>query len=131
MREPAADQRIVARIAGALGSRIEVGLDGLVISRPAVVAAAARRTAWSYDRVQAVGLGQLGSLTVITLLARDQAEPQPVLVLERDQVGAALDGLVTVRRLIAAAATPSGPSRTDPTLAGGPAGTGLDRRRAS
>ena len=54
---------------------------------------------------------------MILLRLSHTSEPLPILILERGQVGPALDGLVTLRRLIAAAA--SGGSKSKQTPIGG------------
>ena len=95
--------RVVARIHGALDSMILVGLDRLTICRcagPSTELAASRRP-WFYDELAGVEIAQYGSLPVVLLRPTSGADPLPVLLLDRGQVGPALDGLVTLRRLIA------------------------------
>jgi len=95
--------RVVARIHGALGSMILVGLDRLTICRCAVPSTdlAASRRPWFFDELAGVEIAQYGSLPVVLLRPISGADPLPALLLERGQVGPALDGLVTLRRLIA------------------------------
>jgi hypothetical protein len=97
---------IVARIEGAAGSAVLVGLDRLTVCRcggPSLVRRVPREP-WSYADLGDVAIGSYGSLPVILLQLSHTSEPLPILILERGQVGPALDGLVTLRRLIAAAA---------------------------
>jgi hypothetical protein len=98
--------RVVARIHGALDSMILVGLDRLTVCRCAVQSSdhVASRRPWFYDELAGVEIAQYGSLPVVLLRPTSGADPLPVLLLERGQVGPALDGLVTLRRLIADAA---------------------------
>ena len=96
----------VARIEGAAGSAVLVGLDRLTVCRcggPSLVRRIPREP-WSYGDLGDVAIGSYGSLPVILLQLSHTSEPLPILILERGQVGPALDGLVTLRRLIAAAA---------------------------
>lgn len=96
---------VVARIEGAAGSAVLVGLDRLTVCRcggPSLVRRAPRAP-WSYSDLGDVAIGSYGSLPVILLRLSHTSEPLPILILERGQVGPALDGLVTLRRLIAAA----------------------------
>jgi hypothetical protein len=96
---------VVARIEGAAGSAVLVGLDRLTVCRcggPALVRRIPRAP-WSYSDLGDVAIGSYGSLPVILLRLSHTSEPLPILILERGQVGPALDGLVTLRRLIAAA----------------------------
>jgi hypothetical protein len=95
---------VVARIEGAAGSTVLVGLDELTVCRcggPSLVRRVPREP-WSYEDLRDVSIGSYGSLPVILLQLSHRVEPLPILILERGQVGAALDGLVTLRRLIAA-----------------------------
>ena len=110
---------VVARIEGAAGSTVLVGLDELTVCRcggPSLVRRVPRKP-WSYDDLSDVSIGSYGSMPVILLQLSHGADPLPILILERGQVGAALDGLVTLRRLIAAtaqaraSATPARPIR--------------------
>jgi hypothetical protein len=97
---------VVARIQGAAGSMVLVGLDQLTVCRcdgPSLVRRAPREP-WSYEDLGDVSIGSYGSLPVILLELSHRLDPLPILILERGQVGAALDGLVTLRRLIAASA---------------------------
>lgn len=99
---------VVARIEGAAGSAILVGLDRLTVCRcggPSLVRRVPRAP-WSYADLGDVAIGSYGSLPVILLHLPHTSEPLPILILERGQVGPALDGLVTLRRLIVAAAHP-------------------------
>ena len=95
--------RVVARIHGALGSMILIGLDRLTVCRCAVpdTQLAASRRPWFFDELAGVEIAQYGSLPVVLLRPTSGADPLPALLLERGQVGPALDGLVTLRRLIA------------------------------
>lgn len=101
---------VVARIDGALGAAVLVGLDRLVVCRCGSPAAAARarREPWSYEDLRGVSIGNYGSMPVILLQRIHGADPLPIMILERGQVSAALDGLVTLRRLIAASARAAG-----------------------
>jgi hypothetical protein len=96
--------QIVARIDGALSSVVLVGLERLNLCRCGSSLAADRTTRepWSYDDLRGVSIGHYGSLPVVLLQPSHRSEPLPIMILERGQVGAALDGLVTLRRLIAA-----------------------------
>jgi hypothetical protein len=97
---------VVARIEGAAGSIVLVGLDELIVCRcggPSLIRRVPREP-WSYEDLRDVSIGSYGSMPVILLQLSHRLEPLPILVLERGQVGAALDGLVTLRRLIAATA---------------------------
>ena len=110
---------VVARIEGAAGSAVLVGLDRLTVCRcggPSLVRRIPRAP-WSYVDLGDVAIGSYGSLPVILLRLSHTSEPLPILILERGQVGPALDGLVTLRRLIAAAAR--GGLRTNETPIGG------------
>jgi hypothetical protein len=102
---------VVARIQGAAGSTVLVGLDQLTVCRcggPSLVRRVPREP-WSYEDLRDVSIGDYGTLPVILLRLSHRLDPLPILILERGQVGAALDGLVTLRRLIAA----STQARTD------------------
>jgi hypothetical protein len=100
--------RIVARIHGALGSTLLVGLDRVVVCRcDSTAADVGNRLPWSYADLDGVDLQDYGSLPVAMFHVTGRIEPLPVLVLERAQIAAALDGLVTLRRLIAQASTRS------------------------
>jgi hypothetical protein len=110
---------VVARIQGAAGSTVLVGLDQLTVCRcggPSLVRRVPREP-WSYEDLRDVSIGSYGMLPVILLQLSHRLDPLPILILERGQVGAALDGLVTLRRLIAATAQaranakPAKPSR--------------------
>ena len=95
---------VVARIDGAAGSTVLVGLDELTVCRcggPALVRRVPREP-WSYEDLRDVSIGSYGSMPVILLQLSHRLDLLPILILERGQVGAALDGLVTLRRLIAA-----------------------------
>jgi len=97
---------VVARIQGAAGSTVLVGLDQLTVCRcggPSLVRRVPREP-WSYEDLRDVSIGSYGTLPVILLQLSHRPDPLPILILERGQVGAALDGLVTLRRLIAASA---------------------------
>lgn len=97
---------VVARIQGAAGSTVLVGLDQLTVCRcggPSLVRRVPREP-WSYEDLLDVSIGSYGTLPVILLQLSHRVDPLPILILERGQVGAALDGLVTLRRLIAASA---------------------------
>jgi hypothetical protein len=107
---------VVARIEGAAGSAVLVGLDHLTVCRcggPSLVRRIPRAP-WSYADLGDVAIGSYGSLPVILLRLSHTSEPLPILILERGQVGPALDGLVTLRRLIAAAAHASSKTRQAP-----------------
>jgi hypothetical protein len=93
--------RVVARISGALGSTLLVGLDRVAICRCNSQMADERfRPPWQYEELVGADLRHYGSLPVVMFHLASRPEPLPVLVLERDQIGPALDGLVTLRRLI-------------------------------
>jgi hypothetical protein len=96
---------VVARIEGAGGSAVLVGLDRLCVCRCGSPSLAGRvaREPWSYADLRDVSIGQYGPLPVVLLELAHRADLLPILILERGQVAAALDGLVTLRRLIAAA----------------------------
>ena len=97
---------VVARIEGAAGSTVLVGLDQLIVCRcggPSLVRRVTR-VPWSYEDLRDVSIGGYGSMPVILLKLSHRRDPLPILILERGQVGAALDGLVILRRLIAATA---------------------------
>jgi hypothetical protein len=97
---------VVARIDGALGSTIIVGLDRLNVLRGSGSLrglADVPREPWSYGDLAGVTIGHYGSMPVVLLHLSRRDDPLPILILERGQVGPALDGLVTLRRLIAAA----------------------------
>lgn len=91
--------RVLARIEGALGSAILVGLDRLTVSRTGADADRPRRP-WLFVELAGADLVHYGSLPVVVVRPIDGSEARPVLVLERHQIGAALDGLSTLRRLI-------------------------------
>ena len=96
--------RIVARIPGALGSTLLVGLDRVAVCRcDSTARDLGIRSPWFYDDLDGADLRHYGSLPVVMLQVSGRLEPFPALVLERDQIGPALDGLVTLRRLIAQA----------------------------
>ena len=97
---------VVARIEGAGGSAVLVGLDRLHVCRCGSPSLAPRvaREPWPYEDLRGVEIGQYGPLPVVLLQLSHRGNPLPILILERGQVAAALDGLVTLRRLIAAAA---------------------------
>jgi hypothetical protein len=82
---------------------ILVGLDRLTVCRCSVPSTefAASRRPWFFDELAGVEIAQYGSLPVVLLRPTSGADPLPALLLERGQVGPALDGLVTLRRLIA------------------------------
>ena len=108
--------KVVARIEGAAGSAVLVGLDRLTVCRcggPSLVRRVPREP-WSYADLGDVAIGSYGSLPVILLHLSHTPEPLPILILERGQVGPALDGLVTLRRLIAAAARGGSKSKHAP-----------------
>ena len=108
--------RIVARIHGALGSTLLVGLDRVVVCRCDSTAADGRnRSPRSYDDLVGADLQHYRALPVVILHLSGRIEPMPVLVLERNQIGAALDGLVTLGRLIAQ--NPSRPRHATPGVA--------------
>ncbi len=91
---------------GRARSSVLVGLDQLTVCRcggPSLVRRVPREP-WSYDDLRDVSIGSYGTLPVILLRLSHRLDPLPILILERGQVGAALDGLVTLRRLIAASA---------------------------
>jgi hypothetical protein len=95
---------VVARIDGALGSSILVGLDRLNVSQgTGPDRAGAAREPWAYQDLEGVSISQYGTMPVVLLHLFRRVDPLPILILERGQVGPALDGLVTLRRLIAAA----------------------------
>lgn len=99
--------RLVARIDGALGSTLLIGLDRLCVCRCSPFPAGhAPREPWSYADLRDVSIGEYKSLPVVLLELIHRPDPLPILVLERGQVEAALDGLVTLRRLVAAVARP-------------------------
>jgi len=102
---PASDVgHVVARIDGALGSAILVGLDRLHVSHgTGPHRAGASRQPWAYGDLEDVSISHYGTMPVVLLHLLRRVDPLPVLILERGQVGPALDGLVTLRRLIAAA----------------------------
>jgi hypothetical protein len=110
--------RVVARIDGALESAVLVGLDRLSVCRCDDPASAGRapQAPWAYDQLEDITIGQYGSLPVILLRLPNRLKPLPILLLERGQVGRAIDGLVTLRRLIKAA-QPAQPAQ--PVLAQG------------
>jgi hypothetical protein len=94
--------RIVARIEGALGATLLVGADRLSVCRcDSRSNAAGGRTPWAYSDLTGVAVGHYGPLPVILLELAHGSDPIPVLILERGQIDLALDGLVTLRRLIA------------------------------
>lgn len=99
-------KRVVARIDGALGAAVLVGLDKLSVCRCGSPGAAGRvqRDPWSYADLSGVSIGNYGPMPVILLQRTNGADPLPIMILERGQVSAAIDGLVTLRRLIAASA---------------------------
>lgn len=98
---------VVARIHGALAATILVGLDQLVVCRCDGGRTDHPREPWPYTRLRGAEIGQYGSLSVVVIRLAERGQSLPILVLERDQVGGALDGLVTLRRLIGAAAEPT------------------------
>jgi hypothetical protein len=101
--------RLVARIDGALGSAMLVGLDCAAICRCLSTRPDDRyRPPWQYEELVGASLRHYGSLPVVMLHFGDRPDPLPVLILERDQIGPALDGLVSLRRLISLAAGPAG-----------------------
>jgi hypothetical protein len=113
--------RVVTRIDGALGSAILVGLDRVAICRCHGTTPDDRfRPPWQYEELVGASLRHYGSLPVVMLHFAGRPDPLPVLVLERDQIGPALDGLVTLRRLISLATGPAGPGQ--PEAAAGAAG---------
>jgi hypothetical protein len=95
--------RVVARIHGALRSEVLVGLDRLVVCTCAATGPSASqpRLPWRFAELAGADVVHYGSLPVVVVRPLDRDDPVPVLVLERDQIGAALDGLSTLRRLIA------------------------------
>jgi hypothetical protein len=100
--------RVVARIDGALGSGLLVGLDRVAICRCLSTARDdSSRPPWQYEELVGADLRHYGSLPVVMLHFGGRPDPLPVLVLERDQIGPALDGLVTLRRLISLATRPA------------------------
>ena len=103
----------VARIEGALGATLLVGADRLSVCRcDSRATASAGRIPWAYDDLTGVAVGHYGPLAVILLELAHGSDPVPVLILERGQVDLALDGLVTLRRLIADAQGGARPART-------------------
>jgi hypothetical protein len=98
--------RVLVQIDGALGSAVFVGLDRLAVCRcdhPDGTSRAPRRPQLLAELRDARIL-HVGSLPVLALYPNGRNEALPVLVLERHQIGAALDGLVVLRRLITASA---------------------------
>jgi hypothetical protein len=95
--------RVVARIHGALRSEILVGLDRLVVCTCMATGPSTSqpRRPWRFSELAGADIVHYGSLPVVVVRPLDRGEPVPVLVLERDQIGAALDGLSALRRLIA------------------------------
>jgi hypothetical protein len=101
--------RVVARIEGALGTELLVGLDRVATCRCRRTSPDDRvRPPWQYEELVGADLRHYGSLPVVMLNFRSRPESLPVLVLERDQIVSALDGLVTLRRLISLATAPAG-----------------------
>ncbi|HET9456761.1 MAG TPA: hypothetical protein VFO78_05435 [Candidatus Limnocylindrales bacterium] len=94
---------VVARIQGALRSEILVGLDRLIVCTCGATGPSPSqpRLPWRFVELAGADIVHYGSLPVVAVRPLDRAEPVPVLVLERDQIGPALDGLSTLRRLIA------------------------------
>lgn len=110
--------RVVARIDGALGSAILVGLDRVAICRCSNATPDDRfRPPFLYDDLAGADLHHYGSLPVVMLHLANRPDPLPILVLERDQIGAALDGLVTLRRLISLAGRPAIPAHPEAAAA--------------
>jgi len=118
--------RVVARIDGALGSAILVGLDRVAVCRCTYAARDEHvRQPWSYEELDGADLHHYGTMPVVVLHLANRPDPMPLLVLERDQLMAALDGLVTLRRLIAMSGkkaandrpTPQSPAHSRRTLA--------------
>jgi hypothetical protein len=109
--------RVLAQIDGALGSSVLVGLDRLAICRcdgPNGMQLAPRPPLLLADLVDAT-IVHVGSLPVLSVTLVGREDRLPVLILERHQIGAALDGLVVLRRLISASrAGTAGP--TSPVL---------------
>lgn len=97
-------RNVVARIEGAGGSAVLVGLDRLSVCRCGSPSLAGRvlRDPWPYEDLRDAAIGQYGPLPVVLLQLSHRLDPLPILILERGQVPAAVDGLVTLRRLIAA-----------------------------
>ena len=112
--------RVLVQIDGALGSAVFVGLDRLAICRcdgPDDLSRPPRPPQVLADLQDALII-HVGSLPVLALYPKGRDEAVPVLVLERRQIGAALDGLVVLRRLIAlSSAEAVGPG---PTIIGLP-----------
>ena len=106
--------RVVTRIDGALGSALLVGLDRVALCRCRSTSPDDRfRPPWQYQELVGADLRHYGSLPVVMLHFWGRPDPLPVLVLERDQIGPALDGLVTLRRLISLASVPAGPGQPE------------------
>jgi hypothetical protein len=98
--------RVLVQIDGALGTAVFVGLDRLAVCRcdgPDRMSPVPRRPQ-PLAELRDARIVHVGSLPVLALFANDRDEALPVLVLERHQIGAALDGLVVLRRLITASA---------------------------
>jgi hypothetical protein len=116
--------RVVARIDGALGSAILIGMDRVAICRCTYAAHdQSIRSPWSYGDLDGADLHHYGTMPVVVLHLVDRPDPMPLLVLERDQLTSALDGLITLRRLIAlagrtAADEPPAPASPRPRRAG-------------
>ena len=97
--------RVLAQIDGALGASVLVGLDSLVVCRCDGPGGVARvpRPPFRLDELESAGIVHYGSLPVLVLIVNGRPDPLPVLILERHQIGAALDEIVVLRRLIASA----------------------------
>jgi hypothetical protein len=97
--------RVLVRIDGALGSTVFVGLDRLAVCRcdGPDGTIRPRRPSLPLADLRDARIVHVGSLPVLALHFRGRDEAQPVLILERNQIAAALDGLVLLRRLITAA----------------------------
>ncbi len=95
--------RVVVQIDGALGSAVVAGLDCLVVCRCDSPSSGTgpRRPPFRLDELDGAGIAHFGSLPVLVLSVAGRRDPLPVLIFERHQIAAALDGLVVLRRLIA------------------------------
>lgn len=106
--------RVVAQIDGALGSALLVGLDRVALCRCHSTTTDDRfRPPWQYEELVGADLRHYGSLPVVMLNFANRPDPLPVLVLERDQIGPALDGLVTLRRLVSLARGSAGSAKSE------------------
>ena len=111
--------RVVARIDGALGSAILIGMERVAICRCTYAARDQRvRPPWSYADLDGADLHHYGTMPVVVLHLVNRPDPMPLLVLERDQLMSALDGLITLRRLIAMAGNTAADEPARPAIPG-------------